>query len=278
MKRCFGENRIHLILDYKKENVLINKCCAFVQNIMDSFTIEEFQKQNVYELCKSYFNNTQETNYYCDWLDKKCNCKNEKLESVEVAFSQVCNLNCNMCFMPTPHFDTELSKTLYFDTLYNLKGHKLKSIRLTDQGEPFFYKNETLKYLKSLTKNDFEWVEATSNLLCLDDDYIKELSELKVPLKLVVSFDTLSPSKFKEIRSSEKFDKFIHNFNLIKNYGMIDYVNSVYQKINVYEIFKMRNLFKNDNLSHNCVFIKDIFDSEHGLSESKISLINSKLN
>lgn len=72
---------------------------------------------------------------------------NTGIKDIIVGLSFACNLNCYNCWYTGQHFDIQNKKALYFHVLSNLKGNKLKSITLTNKGEPFFYLEETLKYL-----------------------------------------------------------------------------------------------------------------------------------
>lgn len=218
-----------------EDNLCIFKCCkdktgTIIKkyslnsiNNLDYFKILENNLHFKYKfICKSC------NNKYCTSLE------NEKLDNVLVSISKACNLHCNMCGVGPIHKDTQKQKDVYFKILYALKGHSLNSIRLTDEGEPFFYKEETLKYLESLDpEKDFKKVNIISNVILLNEEDIKRLKNVKVKIKITVSVDTLKKEVYEKIRRGGDFEKFINNTkSLIENGLVYDFHMTIQKGLN----------------------------------------------
>lgn len=255
---CEGRNRVHI--HFYENNIEISKCGIHKDNVIESFTPEKWKNINIYQTIKSYFNNTnKKTKYFCEEYNICCNAfEDQCFDSVEVAISQQCNLNCNMCFMEN-HKDTNEMKELYFYTLNKLKGHSLKSLRLTDNGEPFFYTKEIIHYLENLTQNDFQKVWCTSNILMLNQEYIQKLASLdNIKFEVQVSLDTLIPERFKIIRSSSKLKLFMENLEQLIKVGLCREVHTVFQKnINDDEFESIQSFCKNYNLKWTYYYLED---------------------
>lgn len=224
-----------------KEDILNN-------NVFEKilFCKQEYGKNNpevkqLYPGCDTIFypqtppyiiNNHINPQYYCDFH------LNKEIDTVNVSITQTCNLNCKMCGYD--HSPNKEIDELYFKILEQLKGHNLKTIQLTQEGEPFFYKSRTINYLKSLHNNDCKNVFIVSNLTLLNENDIIDLHNIIINnnIKIIMhaSIDGMTESTYKKIRRNNLFDKVIHNAELLIENKILKCINFVVQDDNIAEI------------------------------------------
>lgn len=176
--------------------------------------------------------------------------KNVDVKEVIVGLSYACNLNCFHCWYAGHHKDSSFQKELYFHTLYGLKNHELNKITLTNKGEPFFYFDETMKYLQSLSLNDTKEISAVTNGNCFDKeglDRIKDiLSNSGIKLSMVFSIDAISEPVYRLSRNGGDFEKVLKNLETsVKNFGENGIIVSfTCKKTNIQEVKKVKEFYK----------------------------------
>lgn len=240
---CGQAGHMHIRFE-KPDKVILSRCCMRDFEILDVLNIQEYLKIDPYEWCISNFGkNPTPHNFKCEYFTEECDyTKDYDLKYIEVAISQACNLKCPMCFLGSTHIDTKEMKDAYFKTLYSLKGRNLFGLRLTDRGEPFFYKKELLEFLKSCNSNeDFLQVQCTSNAQLLDEEFIKELSQLPFTFQVCASLDSLNESVYSQIRKNGNLNKALSNIKLLNNYGLLIYIHAVLQPLNKDEFLKIKD-------------------------------------
>lgn len=191
--------------------------------------------------------------HFCKTNETQCDYSNDEITSIEVATSYTCNLNCIMCGFRNFTKDIDLSsdKELYFHILNNIKGHHLETLTLTTEGEPFFYKKETLEYLKSLTLNDTKNVFIISNLTLLNEadiDLLKDINDKGVKINIMASVDAITAETYKKIRRNDNFNKVIDNVKLLNKYGLLNSINYVIMIENLHELDFLYDFYKNINI------------------------------
>lgn len=265
--------------EYKKieifkrgENFYIYPCCIYsfkyYDKPLDIITKDDILNNNVYNKLlesknKKYYNDISlgclHQNYnnykiintdkkYCDWF--KYN-----FDEIIVSAAQTCNLYCKMCRNNRIIEDD----SLYFAILEQLKGKGIRKISLTQQGEPFFYKNKTFDFLRSIKyKTDFEEIKMISNLTLLNNDDIYELKkiseETNVKYDIVASIDSINEDVYRKIRNNNLFKKVINNIELLLNFRMLKEVNFVAQRENISELLLNYEYWVNiKNIKFNCI-------------------------
>lgn len=265
---CYKWNSLHL--HFNKDKVIVGKCCLKSWEQFSSikeYTLSEFLNlPNVYDeldSLKNYFPPNFPTSIRticppsvdaCDWRDYEC-----KLKSIEVALDAHCNAKCRFCGLEDAvNKDMkelgiwEKTKEIYFKTLYELKGRGLDIIRLTDTGEPFYWKNETINFIKSLTLADTKEVHFNSNFFSLNYDEVKQLFESsKVKIFPIVSLNAWDEDSYKELMgvNKELFYKVVRNIEYLAESGNDYQVSFVIDRIEnvkyVYNFIKSRpDIFK----------------------------------
>lgn len=143
---------------------------------------------------------------------------NKNVKDIIVGLSYACNLNCFHCWFNGVHKDTSLKKNLYFHTLNNIKNHNLNSITLTNKGEPFFYLNETLEYLRTLKYTDTKNISAVTNGNCLTSKALEEIklisNDTNINFIFLFSIDAITEKTYNLSRSGGKFKKVLENLEL----------------------------------------------------------------
>lgn len=249
-------------ITYTQGQFRIYPCCAYElydpKNFYGILTKEDILNKNVYNkiliskreynrnnkalkqlqpLCNNIvqlqnypyrINGALNKNYLCDFN------KYDRFDSINVSIQHTCNLNCIMCnYKHEPNSEID---ELYFLILEQLRGYNLKTIQLTQEGEPFYYKKRTLDYLQSLTTNDCQTVFIISNITLLNDEDIETLSNLKVKIHLIASIDGVTEETYKKIRRNNLFNKVMHNAELLIQHKILKSINFVVQELNTTEI------------------------------------------
>lgn len=152
---------------------------------------------------------------------KVCSFPKDKITQVVVSISHACNIHCHDCFFEGHHTDTKQLKELYFETLYKLKGHNLYQLQLTDQGEPFFYYYEVVKFLKGLTPEDTQTIRFFTNMTLLNKSRIEELKKISeetgVKYMFVASIDGITKESFEGTRCGANWEQVMQNFDDLTN-------------------------------------------------------------
>ena len=204
--RCFPERIIYKFIEYNEFN-----------NI--DFLLEKMLK------IKSSLNGQQ--SIYCKKFNKFCGLPG-KIDYVRVSISQACNACCDFCGLrkTVDYNNLQLQKELYFKTLYSLKG-KIKSLSLTDCGEPFYYLKEMKEFFKSLKKEDFELIFFSSNGTLIDDELIEIIKKCPVKIEGNISLNATNKEDYKKIVGLDCFDKVVDNIkklNKVCNYFTISFI------------------------------------------------------
>ncbi len=175
---------------------------------------------------------------------------NEKIRTVIVGLSFACNLNCYHCWYAGRHKDTPAKKALYFHTLYGLKEHNLDTIVLTNKGEPFFYLEETIDYLKTLTIKDVHNINAVTNGNCLTIESINEMAIINktqgIKFNFLFSIDAITEETYLKTRIGGDFSLVLKNLEAcIKAFGK-DFVTVSFtcKMTNIHEVTKAEKFFK----------------------------------
>lgn len=187
--------------------------------------------------------------------------KNQNVKDVIVGLSYACNLNCFHCWFNGLHKDTSLKKRLYFHTLNNIKNHHLNSITLTNKGEPFFYLNETLEYLRSLSYIDTKNISAVTNGNCLTKKALEEIKlisdETGINFTFLFSIDAITEETYNLSRPGGNFKIVLENLELVtKLFGEKNItVSFTCKKTNYTEVNKAKKYYmENFGLETNITF------------------------
>lgn len=185
----------------------------------------------------------------------KCKYLSDKIENVVVGISKKCNLNCYHCFNNDHHNDTLSEKKIYFLALEKVKGHKLNSLLLGSQGEVFSYYEEILKYLKSLTTNDFKIVILQTNATLLDEEKIQELANISkqtgVKYQFFVSMSGITKTTYEETQRGANFEKTLNNIILLLSYFDSKDIRITYviKRPNITDAPNIKKFFNNIGIS-----------------------------
>lgn len=197
----------------------------------DYLSPDEYQRQMTIDRCKT------------------CFFPPDKIKQVVISLSHACNIYCHNCFFDGHHKDTKQIKDLFFKTLYGLKGHQLYQLQLTDQGEPFFYYNEVVKFLRSLTPNDTETMRFFTNMTLLNKNRILELKKISeetgVKYMFVASIDGVTKESFEGTRCGAKWEQVMENFdNLISTFDKKDIcVSCTIREASICDLPKIKPFF-----------------------------------
>lgn len=269
MDYCWSFDEVYITFDVLKEKVHVCKCCLKRHSPLGEYTLEEWEKINILSEIKKYENKFPSDmsiiKGYCPvkvcYTDKKI-----EIKQVQVSLDFQCNLKCLFCgtrferdiLLSKPQYLKKL-KNAYFNTLYQLKGHSL-ILKLTDGGEPFFWKKETENFLNSLQKGDFSRIFFATNATFFSEKFISEVLEPhKDILEMIVSLNAWNKESYKNIMGFDFFDKVIQSINILKSKNFNFYVSFVVTSEDELENIKKISEFLNQ--AHITTYIKrDVFN------------------
>ena len=254
------DNFNNIIADLKFQ---VFPCCYYSYDCntkpLGYITIDDIKNNNVYNKLLELYNsrlynhilpsctllnkNINNTDYFCNWYDAP-------LKKVIVSIQKSCNLKCKMC-----RRDLIIMKDIdkyQFDILEQLKGHNLKELALTDDGEPFLYKEKMFNFINSITTNDFKQISCISNLTLLDLNDVDNLREFvkrtEVQFFVTASIDGATAGTYKTIRNNNFFDRVMANALRLNEHKILQQINFVIQKENIHELLDAYYYWKSKNV------------------------------
>jgi len=251
------------------DNVIFIRCCLKDQENESLYTqnIDEFSKLNkidLHNIINSVNYKVSKNHdfsiipYGCKTTKQICDYEKFKINYITVSIQYKCNLKCIMCAHGRGHAYDNLDdlkyKNCYFNTLYNIKGLHLDTIQLTERGEPFFYKKETMEYIKSLTSNDCKTLYIISNLTTINENDIRELYEYSqknnIKILITASCSGITNETYKTIHKNNFFNKIVNNIKLLRELDMLCNINYVIQEENYFELELLKDFWKDNGIEH----------------------------
>lgn len=245
-----------LSYDSFTDEILFYKCCVKCYIPIKRIPTQVFLKEpNLVEYLNKNFINLQseDTGFRDNWCNSYIQGRLEKCETQEqfktfknfdIDIDASCNMNCDFCYNRGQINNIKEKKlnfkvkTIYFYILNNiLKNLNYPaSIRLTDHGEPFFWKKDTLEFLKKAEESPYVTeVLCNSNCSILCDDLfaneIKKLSKLKIRC----SINALNSDLYFKRMKKDIFNKII---DLAINLPQISEFSYVIENYDHYEDFR----------------------------------------
>lgn len=227
LHNCIYNKTLKLTYLYNSDEIAFSRCCLL--GFYKKISFEEYIKTLCNCGIKKFIDEAICQNpeqYIKNHLANSCNDCNfgkgfeKEITNIVVDFEKTCNLNCFHCPVGD-HSKNNLSYIAYFLTLHYLKNLKLKTISLTQTGEPFYYYDELIEFLSSLDGSYTENIEFTTNLTLLNEQRILKLKQIskktKVNYIFNVSIDGISKETYEAIRIGANFDHVISNLKLLKN-------------------------------------------------------------
>lgn len=203
--------------------VSVYRCCVRKMHIdrpLIRLSIDDFRNMDLFYLASIIKDN--ESNYpsVAHKHDVACGtskvCQNvSPLIGAQVNFLNQCNIRCSFCseisLLPfEKRKNVALHKELFFETLYKLKGSRLR-LRLTDCGEPLLYLSEIKTFLKSLkSAQDFVRIDMTTNGTLIDDEFCQIVEDTRkkgIDIQIVVSVNGASKETRKKLMGVSDFDR-----------------------------------------------------------------------
>ena len=258
--KCDSKGHIRIEFNPITNKVIFSKCFLKFGEIIRELSIEEYKNISIYDYCISIFKMPPvvKASANCPFV-KICNYQlEETLDTIEVAISNACNLRCAHCYVKARYgngIESKEIKDLYFKTLYAIKGKGLNSIRLTDHGEPFYYKEETLEYLKSLTLDDCKEVHFTTNGTLIKEEDIHILENVIPQCVITVSLDGVSDKSMKAIRHIQA-EPLLNTIKALAKTKLNIWVNTVFQPFNYDEYVEIINFVKECNIQFTSAFYR----------------------
>lgn len=262
-------HNVYLRYDFNNNKIYFIRCCHKQDEKLKEFSLDEFDSlspsdiQNILnELNNIQYPNHDYSIYPCCKSSKSiCDYSNDIIDSIVVGFLYKCNATCRMCTIPkkvTSDIDNKI-KEIYFNFLNKLKYIPLSRITLTEQGEPFFYKKETFKFINDLNINTCKQLTIITNAINLNEDDIINLYNFKertgIDLQIIASCSAISDETYRVIHNNVNFDTVVNNILLLKKYNLLLCVNFVVQRPNLHELEFLYDFWHSKDNSFNKVNI-----------------------
>lgn len=257
LKQCYFNQDIDLRLELARHKINVARCCHDLNKWENCSEIDLSKLDNLYEevlKARSTFVAKK-----CNMIgDRKCVVDlNAPINQIILECCYNCNLKCIMCRDRLCYSKEE--EDIYYTILENLKGHKINCIGLTSVGEPFYNKERCMKYLESLTLNDFNIINILSNGILLNTNDIKKLKEIQdnsgVKLNITFSIDGITPETYKFIRGVDKFFDVMQNAYQLIDQNMFCGVNFVVQPKNINELIPAYEFWSNLKIDFNWIVV-----------------------
>lgn len=238
--KCDKFGTLYIKYDVKNDFVGIYRCCYNKYNPFKTYSLDEFSQIDIYSELLKYVNvyrveDSQESGCKSFITEPACytSKKYEKPLGVEVSLDFFCNIKCRWCGerLETPFLSFEKKSQLhkiYMATLYKLKGHKLGYLRLTDVGEPLFFKDDISSFIKSCTLDDFNEVYITTNGVNLSGTIVDAIKESPLNFRISVSLNAGSRNQYTQVTGTDNFDTVINNIINLKK------ISETHPNINIF--------------------------------------------
>ena len=242
---------------HKTRELKITRCCHREEEILYTMTYDDVYNMssadfikllhNLYKITPK--NHDYKTYYYCKTHEKVCNYCDSYFDTIYVDILTNCNLHCSFCNIYKHYITTDEDLKVYFDILNKLKKNNLKTLYLTCQGEPFFYKKETFDYLTSITSNDFKTVFIITNGTMLNFEDIVKLYNItknnNIKISVIVSCSGISPETYKKSHNNNNFYKVVENAKLLNYFNLLCSINFVISPENLHELLNLKAFWNN---------------------------------
>jgi hypothetical protein len=275
---CWFANSVEVQMN-NAENINFVKCCISENEILGKITVEDFL--NV-EDKKSYLqkmSNVIPSNHQFTTTNIKKNCQGtcwcdyseEQIQTIAISCKS-CNLHCTACRAECYSDETEIDN--YYKILESIKGLGIKTIYLTNRGEPFLKKERLFKYLESLTLADCKEVAGVTNGTLIDEtdiDRLKAISEKSgIDFRFIISIDGITAETYKASRRVDMFDKVVKNAELLNERGMLITVNYLITELTVDEIADAPKFWADKGITLNCILCGDVANGDFVNSIKKV--------
>ena len=151
---------------------------------------------------------------------------------------------------------------------------------MTNKGEPFYYNEETMKYLKSLNINDVKNISSVTNGNALNKDNLIDMSAIKqntgIDFFFLFSVDAISEEVYRKVRFGGNFQKVLNNIEDCINYFSKNNVKVSFtcKKPNIQELPAAAQFFQqNFGISTDITFdyynpkLKEIAEKKYGIKK-----------
>lgn len=231
---CERFQDIHIAFNPHTEKIFIYRCCYADKNVIASYSLEEWASLDIkseLEKCVNMWpENARNITSSCPPEIKECSYnKPLSLRAIEVGVDYSCNAKCTWCFA-SKSYKTFREKKLqnqvrdvYYQTLDRILSfppNSLYSIRLTDRGEPFFWKEHLSNFLSklaSLNEKPFEHLFITTNGTMLTDDIIDKLKNCGVKVMCYVSVNSTNEEMHVKTMGIPGFNKIMSFWPMLKS-------------------------------------------------------------
>lgn len=176
---------------------------------------------------------------YCKSIHNQC-IPNGPLSILSISMTTACNAKCKFCDIKSLKPVKKNEKELYFDILNKIKGIGVNSLLLTSDGEPFFYKKETLDYIDTLKSDTCKTLIIYTNATLINKDDIKHIYDATtrngIKCRIMCSCSAITPETYKLVHGTDNFYKVVENIKYINELGLLQNINYVIIPENLHEL------------------------------------------
>lgn len=239
---CLNYNFMHLEYLQPLEKIILSKCCQKrgTHDYVKAWDLDEFiaipnKWENVFLKYINFWSddfNTTINPQFCPPDEKECSWRYVKcqIKQIELGLDCRCNINCQFCSVKNmikeiPNDTAKKLHELTLELIDEVKGRQTRDcefgLRLTDNGEPFFYKKDIISKLQTLKPDDFYEVFITTNGTLFSEKDIIQLKKTGINFKIGVSLNGWDRQSYKRISGGyDYFDKVFQNIQLLLKYDI----------------------------------------------------------
>ncbi len=232
MGDCPFYKDIFITVDVFNQKVLLRRCCFTGENIFE-ISIEEFNKiHNIVDFLNSFVDKWTPTRSITDICNRVSDTKEcwtptppKKFEIFEIALDYTCNANCTFCcqkdriqFVKQNKLNLKL-RNLYYSLLNKIIDQIDYPIiiRLTDRGEPLFWKTDFISFFEKAQKSTFikEIRITTNGLNFLNNEILSLLKKYSSKTLICCSINALTAETHKTKMNIGHFWEIINACNIL---------------------------------------------------------------
>mgnify|MGYP003294336441 CR=1 FL=1 len=233
-------------MDWKDSVIDFHACWKKCDVPIYTIPVRRAFEENFWDLCQEAWHAPIPENFDkhtdSDCRMKVCDWTGLDIFGVEINFAYECNAKCVFCTY-THKYNKE-AEDLYYKCLNDIKDQDIL-ISLTTVGEPFFNKQKTLDYLRTLYNKEVNIV-TNGTLLTVEDaeELIRIKKERLVHLKLSISVNGASQESLTRIENyNVDLDRLKTVIKILHEADCIGTVSTVVVPANLSDLPKLKDFF-----------------------------------
>lgn len=278
---AFATNTIQFNREHNR--IVYTNCCSITNYPKEEYetlltdSVEDFLSYNYKDLCERLQELTKlqdvrvcfglkncyrDINEECKRQSNDSGCKFLPNRQLNCFVVRQCNLNCAMCYYEHNYLGIEHKLLEHF--LKIIKGTRQKSIKLSEQGEPFI-NNTIYDFILNSSSEDVKHFSICTNGTLLTRDKLLALSEhfkkTNQSLKLTFSIDGTSREDYIRVRKVDKFDYLVELVKYALTLPNIEVaINFAHSRLNDKSLHNFHDFWIQIGVEKNNLFVLEVLN------------------